>query len=143
MAFFGAPLEKEDHASLACLCALDYQKRLKELQKVLKERNWPGLQARIGINSGIMIVGNMGSHKSFDYTVMGDNVNLGARLEVANKYFGTSIMISENTYRLAEEAIEAREFGLIRVKGKNEAIRVYEKYLVSPPEDSWDGVFIL
>jgi len=84
------------------------------------------LYARVGLNTGPMVVGNMGSETRFDYTVMGDSVNLGARLEGANKQYGTEIMIGENTYIEAKDKIIARQLDLLRVKGKNEPVKVYE-----------------
>lgn len=126
MAFWGAPLPQDDHARRACLAALECQATLAKIRKEFDSRGWPHLRARIGINSGEMIVGNMGSRERFDYTVLGDNVNLGSRLEGANKQFGTWIMISESTYRFVREEMDARELDMIRVKGKETPVRVYE-----------------
>jgi adenylate cyclase len=126
IAFWGAPLDQPDHAVRACRAALRCQRRLAELRESLRERGLPELFARIGINSGPMIVGNMGSASRFDYTVMGDSVNLGSRLESANKQYGTTIMIGESTYALARDEVIARELDLVRVKGKAKGVRVYE-----------------
>ncbi|MDP8263534.1 MAG: adenylate/guanylate cyclase domain-containing protein [Candidatus Ancaeobacter aquaticus] len=126
MALWGAPLSQNDHAARACYAALDCQKMLLVLNESLKQRELPELNTRIGISSGIVLVGNMGSHKRFDYTVIGDTVNLGARLESANKIYGSKIMISQRTRELAGDTIEARELDLVKVKGKNKPIRVYE-----------------
>lgn len=126
MAFFGAPIDLPDHATRACIAALENQRRLAELRAQFIREGRPPIRARIGLNTGQMRVGNMGSRTLFDYTVMGDSVNLGSRLEEANKNFGTSIMISERTYELVQEAVEARELGLITVKGKLEPVRVFE-----------------
>ena len=125
MAFFGAPLPQEDHAIKACMTALDYQKALKPLQKKWTARGLK-LHARIGINTGEMVVGNIGSHHRFDYTVIGDAVNLASRLEGLNKLFHTSILISSATYTEVTSFIEAREVDLIRVKGKKKPVRIYE-----------------
>ncbi len=125
MAFFGAPIDLPDHATRACMAALENQKRLAELRDQFIREGRPPIRVRIGLNTGEMRVGNMGSRTLFDYTVMGDSVNLGSRLEEANKNFGTYIMISERTYTLAKDAVEARELGLITVKGKAEPVRVY------------------
>jgi adenylate cyclase len=126
MAFWNAPLEQPDHASLACLTALDQQDALRELQSRFAERKLPHIDFRVGINTGHMVVGNMGSAARMDYTVMGDAVNLASRLEGANKSFRSRIMISEFTYQKARDAIEVRPLDLIRVKGKTVPIQVYE-----------------
>lgn len=126
MAVWGAPIEQPDHAVRACLAALDCRQKLRALRAALKQRGLPELHARIGLSSGVMLVGNMGSKRRFDYTVVGDAVNLGSRLEGANKNYGTSIMINERTRELAGGSIVVRELDLLRVKGKNEPIRVFE-----------------
>jgi adenylate cyclase len=87
--------------------------------------------SRIGVNTGEMILGNMGSSQRFDFTVIGDSVNLASRLEGANKTYGTAIIISEDTYRQAAGRVEVRELDLIRVKGKEVPVRIYE--LLSAP----------
>lgn len=124
MSFWGAPLEQEDHALRACKSALKQIKALKELNKI-----WPPekqINIGIGLNTGIMTVGNMGSIGRMDYTVMGDQVNLGARLEGTNKTYGTNIIISENTYAMVKEYVIVRELDNIRVKGKNKPVLIYE-----------------
>lgn len=126
VAFWGAPIPQKDHAISACLAALEYQKKLKTLRSAWGKKGLLPFHARIGINTGEMIVGNMGSNKRFDYTVIGDSVNLGARLEGANKFYGTEILISESTYHAAKSKIEVREIDLIKVKGKTKAVRIYE-----------------
>ena len=126
MAVFGAPIDIGNHALKACRAALFMQRRLAELRSEWEKRRWPALHQRIGINSGEMLVGNMGSETRFDYTVMGDAVNLGARLESANKLYGTSILIGEETYKLAKDGIYARQVDLLRVKGKTQPVKVYE-----------------
>ncbi len=126
MAVFGAPVERGNHAHNACLTALRMQERLNELRKTWQKQNKPELSTRIGINTGPMVVGNMGSEIRFDYTVMGDTVNLGARLEPANKEYHTKILIGEATYQMAKDDIIVRPLDLLRVKGKNEPVKVYE-----------------
>ena len=103
MAIFGAPIDQRDHAIRSCKCALENQKALAKLRERWKAENKPMLRARIGINTGLVVVGNMGSKMRFDYTVIGDNVNLAARLETANKIFNTEILVSETTANLASE----------------------------------------
>ncbi|MBF0527853.1 MAG: CHASE2 domain-containing protein [Deltaproteobacteria bacterium] len=126
MAFWGAPLPQEDHALLACLAAMDQQAAMDKLRKELISDGLPELNVRMGLNTGPMIVGNMGSKTRFNYTVMGDAVNLASRLEGANKAFASTVMISESTYEAVKDHVEVRELDLIRVKGRNEPIRVYE-----------------
>ena len=126
MAFWGAPIEVKDHAYKACMTALQMQKKLNELTERWLNSDSAKIQIRIGINSGDVIVGNIGGVKRFDYTVMGDNVNLASRLEGANKEYGTGIMIGGSTYDMVRVKIIARELDLIRVKGKTKPTRVYE-----------------
>jgi adenylate cyclase len=126
MAEFGAPVHFEDHAVKACYAAIEMQERLKKLDLSKYKKVVSSLSCRIGINSGHMIVGNMGSKNVFDYTVMGDAVNLASRLEGANKSYGTHIMISEDTYKLVKDDVVSRPLDLIRVKGRQKPVRVLE-----------------
>ena len=126
MAEFGAPVHYEGHALNACLAALHMQSKLTELSKKLEKEKRPVIRSRVGINTGNMVVGNMGSNKVFNYTVMGDEVNLASRLEGANKIFGTYIMISENTYNAVKDSLDARPLDMIRVKGKEKPVNVFE-----------------
>ncbi len=124
MCFWGAPLPQQNHALLACKCALKQIQALRDLNA-----SWPPekrINIGIGINSGIMTVGNMGSLGRMNYTLMGDNVNLGARLEGTNKEYKTQIIISEYTYGLIQDKAVARELDNIRVKGKNKPVVIYE-----------------
>jgi adenylate cyclase len=124
MAFWNAPIEQENHTELACRTALDQMKKLHELNS-----NWPPekrLNIGIGLNTGVMTVGNMGSTSRMDYTLMGDNVNLGARLEGTNKVYGTNIIISEYTYEKIKDMFVVRELDNIRVKGKKKPVKIYE-----------------
>jgi adenylate cyclase len=126
MAVFGAPISHGNHALNSCAAALEMQEQLVRLRQLWTKQGRPQLHARIGINSGPMVVGNMGSENRFDYTVMGDAVNLGARLESANKQYGTFIMIGEATYEITKDQIISRELDLVRVKGKTEPAKVFE-----------------
>lgn len=126
MAVFGAPIHFPDHATRACYVALEMQAKLRELREKWKSEGRPELRARIGLNSGSMIVGNMGSRIRFDYTVMGDAVNLASRLEGVNKQYSTEIMISEFTLELCKSDVIVREIDLIRVKGKAQPVGIYE-----------------
>ena len=118
--------DQPKHVTLACYAALENQERLESLREELKADGYPEIRCRIGLNSGPMVVGNMGSENRMDYTVMGDAVNLGSRLEGASKQYGTRILIGENTFSLATNDIEVREIDLIRVKGIRQPVRVYE-----------------
>jgi len=126
MAIFGAPLSEPMHAALACYAALDSQEALTSLRAEWKSRGLPEIAARIGINTGDLVVGNMGSQTRLEYTVMGDSVNLASRLEGASKFYDTLILIGPRTYELAQSNVEAREVDLLRVKGKFEPVVVYE-----------------
>ena len=125
MAFWNAPLDQKDHRKLACLAAVGCTQELARLNRELTE--FPVKPSfRIGLNSGPMVVGNMGSSTRFSYTVLGDSVNLASRLEGANKFFHSKIMASEYTYEEAKDALEARSLGQIRVVGKAIPVKVYE-----------------
>jgi adenylate cyclase len=121
MAFWGAPLPVPDHAARACVAALHSQRRLKELTP-----DGVKLHARIGIATGDVLVGNIGSTERLNYTVMGDTANLAARLESLNKQYGTYVMIDEATYEQAKSEIVARALDVVAVKGKQKGVRVYE-----------------
>jgi adenylate cyclase len=126
MAVFGAPLDQPDHARRACLTAIEMMTELRRLQIKWKAEGWPEIDIGIGINTGDMVVGNMGSEMRFDYTVMGDSVNLASRLEGTNKEYGTNIIISEFTYEVIKEDFFCRELDAVRVKGKKLPVRIFE-----------------
>jgi len=127
LAEFGAPIQMEEHANAAVITAINMQRKIKELNKDWESKEFPLLRSRIGINTGQVIIGNMGSDRVFDYTVIGDNVNLAARLESANKRYNTLIMISEFTYNeIDKDKFKTRILDVIKVKGKTKAVKVYE-----------------
>jgi adenylate cyclase len=126
IAFWGAPLKLPNHATIACYATIEMQQRSVELRKMLREQNRPLLYTRIGLNSGPVVVGNMGSAERMDYTMMGDVVNLAARLEGANKFYKTYSMISGSTYELTKEDVDSRQLDIIRVVGKKEPVPVHE-----------------
>ena len=132
MAYWGPPFISEDEqAAAACRAALRQKDAIIHFRKELPEllglrKDLPEINIRTGLATGEVVVGNIGSDTTCSYTVMGDVVNLASRLESANKQFGTSILISENTMRMAGEHIEVREIDKIVVKGKSESVRVYE-----------------
>ncbi len=132
IAFFGAPMPMEDHARQACLTALDMQGKLGDLRKkwISEGDKWPQIvhemRMRIGVNSGPIVTGNMGSRTRMNYTMMGDTVNLAARLESAAKQYGVFVMISHYTYDMIKNDFEVRQLDKITVVGKSEPIVVYE-----------------
>jgi adenylate cyclase len=126
MAIFGAPLDQPDHAHRACMTALDMRQALAALREEWTRIGRPSLRARTGINSGPMLVGNLGSRYRFAYGALGDNVNLGSRLEGLNREYGTEIIIGENTAGLVGDAFRLRELDMVRVKGRKNPVRVYE-----------------
>lgn len=126
MAIFGAPLMQEDHAYRACCTALDMISNLEALQQSWQKQEKPIFHIGIGINSGPMIVGNMGSEHRFDYTVLGDNVNLASRLEGLTKVYGVPIVVSESTWHAVKDRLIGRELDLVRVQGKQEPVSVFQ-----------------
>jgi len=134
MAIWGAPLDDEDHAANCVRAAFRMTKKLEELRADWQKRGLPGVDIRIGINTGIMSVGNFGSDQRFDYTVMGDNVNLASRLEGSNKAYGTGIIISEYTKAALGDRFYCRLLDLVRVKGKDMPVRIYEPLCEGEPE---------
>jgi adenylate cyclase len=144
MAVFGAPLNQPDHPLRACKTALGMIDELKKLQKKWADEGRPVLTIGIGINSGDMVVGNMGSEMRFDYTVMGDSVNLGSRLEGINKEYGTNIVISESTHNAVKNVLFCRELDSVRVKGKNLPVKIYELLGEKKDAEKWEkavGIF--
>lgn len=126
MAFWGAPQDVPDHALGACKAALKSQARLAELRQDWRQAGRPQFHARIGINSGLVLVGNIGSERRMNYTVMGDPVNVASRLETECKRRKLGIIIGQRTRELAGEAIVARPLDRLAVKGKEQGIIVYE-----------------
>ena len=126
IAFWNAPLEVPDHAVRCVRSALRCQARLAELRPVIQKRIGKQLKMRIGMNTGPAVVGNLGSATRFDYTMLGDAVNLAARLEGANKQFGTYTMVSESTKDLLGDGFRFRELARLAVVGKNLPVRVFE-----------------
>ena len=126
MCFWNAPLPQEDHAARACLTALRLVAVVEQLAPELEARGVARLHCRIGLNTGPGVVGNIGSRAAQDYTVIGDTVNLASRLEGAAKVYGTRILASEETVRAARGTVLSRELDLLRVKGRQLPVRVYE-----------------
>ena len=127
MAVFGAPLAEPQHAALACRTALDMARALQGLRQSWRARGIPEIDIGVGINTGPMVVGNMGSASRFNYTVVGDAVNLASRIEHLNKEYGTNILVSEYTYLpLKDEFPLAREVDRVRVRGRTQPVRLFE-----------------
>jgi adenylate cyclase len=126
MAFWGAPLPAPDHALKAVRCAIAMRKKCDELRSGWQQRFGHEVFARAGVNSGNAVVGNMGSKHKYNYTVMGDMVNLASRLEGANKAYDTFLMISEMTVKKLGDKIDVRELDRIAVKGKDQPVTVFE-----------------
>jgi adenylate cyclase len=126
MAFWGSPYPMEDHAYHACCCATEMIARLAELNRGWSTRGRPEISIGIGLNTGSVNVGNMGSDKRLAWTVIGDNVNLASRLEGMTKQYRTQIIISESTYAQVSHQFVAREVDKIRVKGKKQPVTIYE-----------------
>ncbi|HET6521706.1 MAG TPA: adenylate/guanylate cyclase domain-containing protein [Geminicoccaceae bacterium] len=126
VAVFGAPLPLEDHALRACEAALAMHRALRGLNRELARDGLPELRIGIGINTGPMILGNLGSERRFDYPILGDGVNLAARLESATKDYGVGVLVSGATWRGAAGRVAGRELDVIRVKGKERPVRVFE-----------------
>lgn len=143
VAFYGAPVPVPEHEYLACLTAIDMQIRLDELRKKWQSEGdrWPeivhNMQNRIGIATGDMVTGNMGSAMRMNYTMMGDTVNTAARLESSAKQYGVYIQVGEATYVATKDRFEWRDLDFVVVKGKSEPVRVYE--LISTKDNLPDG----
>ena len=136
IAFWNAPLSVSDHAFQGVNAALVCQRRLRELRDSYREEFGTDVHVRIGVNTGVVTVGNFGSANRFDYTIIGDAANLASRLEGVNKVFGTSILISEESYLQCQEQILARYIGKVQVIGRGKAVAVYEPYEESQKWDS-------
>jgi adenylate cyclase len=126
MAFWGAPYPQPDHAARACRAALAMLRSLGVAQERQRAQGKPPLDIGIGVHTGPMLVGNMGSRRRFNFTIMGDNVNLASRLENLNKTYRTHLIISESTYQMVQQEMLGRELDSIRVKGRLRPVKIYE-----------------
>jgi adenylate cyclase len=142
MAVWGVPLDDEQHAYKACVAAWDHIQAAEELRETLPDGAAYRFGVRIGVNTGTVSAGNMGSDQKLQYTVMGDEVNLAARLEPTNKDYGSKIIIGPLTYTLAKDRIRARILDKIVVKGKKEAVTIYELLGIgAAPPDAWATLY--
>lgn len=126
MAEFGVPVPLDDHAVRACRAALRMRDELRRLREGWRRRGMPALHARVGVNTGPVLVGNLGSYRMMDYTCMGDHVNLASRLEGLNKEYGTEVVVSEFTWRAVQAHFVGREIDRVRVMGRDEPVAIYE-----------------
>ncbi len=126
MAFWGAPSDDPEHAVHACRAALEMTKKLGEIDAFLRERGLPRLDMRVGVNTGEVIVGNIGSPDRMNYTVVGDSVNLASRLEGLNRFYGSRILIGEATAQAVADTLVVRPLEWVAVKGKDKVILIYE-----------------
>ncbi len=126
MAIFNAPHRLDDHAHRACRVAIEMTGKISELGRVWQGQGYPALKMGVGINTGEAVVGNMGTELRFDYTAMGDTVNLASRLEGMNRLYGTGIIVSQATFEKTKEDFLFRELDLVRVKGKRRPVRIHE-----------------
>ena len=126
MALWGAPVAFEDHALKACAAALAMQAAMEPLAQDWQARGLPTLRTRMGLHSGPVVAGNIGSTELFNFTAIGDTVNLASRLEGVNKVYGTGILLSDSTYQRVAAEMLAREVDLVRVKGRGQPVAIYE-----------------
>mgnify|MGYP000944920290 FL=1 len=128
MALFGTPVPLANHALSACRTALQMREQLRKMQQAWQEARREPFEIGIGINTGLAVVGNLGSEQIFDYTAIGDTINLGARLEGLNKEYPTQnlIIISEFTLEKVKDYVNVNYLDEVKVKGKNKAVKIYE-----------------
>lgn len=134
MALWGAPVPMTDHALRACRAAIDMEQAMTDLQADWQALGLPNLTARIGLHSGPVVAGNVGSRDRFNYTVLGDTVNLASRLEGVNKAYGTRIILSEESAHYVKDRLLVRELDSVQVKGRGQPVTVYELLGLYPPE---------
>ena len=126
MAIFGEPIQDDNHPINAVKCGFEMLKRVKELDEKWKKEGKPVIRIGVGINTGEVFIGNIGSEKRMEYTVIGDTVNLASRLESYNKTYKTQILISSATYEKSKELISVNEISDVEIRGKAEKMNIYE-----------------
>jgi adenylate cyclase len=142
MAFWGSPYPQEDHAYRSCSCALQMVRGLAQLNAKWKAAGHPPMAIGIGLNTGQVNVGNMGSARRLSWTVMGDNVNLASRLEGITKQYHVQLIISEATYKQVSSQFVCRELDKIRVKGKNLPVNIYELLDVATEKSKYEKLLV-
>jgi adenylate cyclase len=140
MAFWGSPYPQQDHAFRSCSCALEMVRGLEKLNVKWRNEGRPPIAVGIGLNTGLVNVGNMGSDRRLAWTVMGDNVNLASRLEGITKQYHSKLVISEATYREVASHFVCRELDKIKVKGKNQPVNIYELLDVASERPKYEAL---
>jgi adenylate cyclase len=140
MAVWNAPLEQPDHAERGCRVALGMVARLRELEKEWEQRGWPVLRIGVGLNTGPMVFGHLGSSNHLSFEIVGDHANFGARLEGLTKHYGCTIIASESTVSAANGVALVRELDLVRVKGRVEPVRIFEILGAAAERERWAPV---
>jgi adenylate cyclase len=140
MAFWGSPYPQQDHAFRSCSCALEMVRGLEKLNVTWRNEGRPPIAVGIGLNTGLVNVGNMGSDRRLAWTVMGDNVNLASRLEGITKQYHSKLVISEATYREVASQFVCRELDKIKVKGKNQPVNIYELLDVAAERPKYEAL---
>ena len=138
MAYWGAPVKRDDHALLAVTAAIQMERRIREVNKILLSKDYPAVRIGIGINTGEAIVGNIGSEKKLDYTVIGDNVNAASRLEGLTSKYKQTIVISDTTYAEVKDTIPCAVLDKVKVKGKSTPMTIYVP--LAAPDDPPEAV---
>ena len=126
MAVFGEPIQDENHAKNAVKCGFEMLQRVEELDKKWAAEGKPSIQIGVGVNTGEVFVGNIGSEKRMEYTVIGDTVNLASRLESYNKTYKTKMLISSSTYDASKDIVEVNRISDVEIRGKAEKMDIYE-----------------
>ena len=126
MAFWGAPIEDKNHTTQAVKSSIQMTNKLIELNKSWQDKGFPEIKIGMGLNTAPVVVGNIGSERRFNYTVMGDGVNLASRLEGLTKYYGSKIIVSEDTFKKVEKNFCFRQLDLVMVKGKQQPVKIFE-----------------
>jgi adenylate cyclase len=144
MALWGAPVPLVDHALRACRAALEIEKTMTKLQARWQAQGLPLMMERLGLHTGPMVAGNVGSKDRFNYTVLGDTVNTSSLLEEVNKIYGTRILLSEETCKSIRDHLMVRELDMVQMKGRSQTLTIYELVGAHPsgggPRPGWTSL---